>query len=170
MLEDFITKTLKNRYLYHFTDGRNLASIRTHGLLSSATSAQLKIRVAAPGGDEISLASARKAGIDGYVSLAMTDSHPMSYVAERSGRIKDVKYLRIEPAALRTAGVKGCLVAANTNGAEILDLEEALARMDLEVLYSYTDWKDPAVKKRRQVVRKYEILVPDRVLLRDIVF
>src|SRR5881394_621013 len=97
MIEDFIVKTLNNLYLYHFTDGRNLESIQQHGILSAATSEKMGVKVAAPGGDETSLASARRAGLDGYVSLSMTDNHPMSYVAERSGRIKDVRYMKISP-------------------------------------------------------------------------
>jgi hypothetical protein len=170
MLEEFITKTLKGRYLFHFTDGRNLPSIKKYGILSSATSEKEKVKVIARGGDAMSLNSAKRLGLDGYVSLSMTDNHPMSYVAERAKRIRDVTYLSIRPEILRVEGTKACLVVANTNGAEILGLEEALERMDLEVLYGWTDWKNPEVKARRQAVRKYEILVPDRVPLERIVF
>jgi hypothetical protein len=42
--------------------------------------------------------------------------------------------------------------------------------MDLEVLYGYTDWKDPAIQARLRTVERYEILVPDHVPLRYITF
>ena len=32
--------------------------------------------------------------------------------------------------------------------------------MDFEAVYARLDWNDPAVQKRRQAAKKYEVLVP----------
>ena len=37
--------------------------------------------------------------------------------------------------------------------------------IDFDVLYSYTNWSDPAVQQRLQAAEKYEILVPRAIPL-----
>lgn len=54
---------------------------------------------------------------------------------------------------------------ANSNNATFHPMEEARGMIDFEVLYSYTNWRDPAVQERLQAAEKYEILVPRAIPL-----
>ena len=52
------------------------------------------------------------------------------------------------------------LGVANELGAKKLPISTAVDMLDIQVLYSRTDWSSPQIKPRLQKVRKYEILVP----------
>lgn len=54
---------------------------------------------------------------------------------------------------------------ANSNNANFYGMEEACGMIDFEVLYSRTNWSDPAVQERLQAAEKYEILVPRAIPL-----
>ncbi|MNY52372.1 hypothetical protein D3C86_1880380 [compost metagenome] len=64
---------------------------------------------------------------------------------------------------LSIPGVKVALGVANANDAEILPLDEAVDRLDLEVLYSRTNWADPAINTRLRAAEKFEVLIPNAV-------
>lgn len=102
-------------------------------------------------------------GIDPYVSLCMTRNHRMKYVAEQDGRLTDAVYLGIDPQVLKTPGVMIAFGVANANDVRILPLEEAIAALDVEVLYNRTDWSDPAIQARLSTAEKFEVLVPHSV-------
>lgn len=146
--------------LFHFTDSANIPSIREYGILSKAELARRGITVTRPGGNKWSRDADTQKGIDDFVSLCFTGSHPMCYVAHDDGRIPHPQYIPIHEDVLRIEGVKITIGIANKSDTELLDVEEGLAKLDREVLYTRTDWNDPTIQARRQKAEKCEILVP----------
>lgn len=159
-----INVSSQHRYLYHFTDETNFDSINRLGLLSKK---QLRERglwpLAAAGGNQLSWDLDVERGIDPYVSLCMTQNHAMKFVAERDGRLPNARYLSIKPEVLLIPGVYVAFGIANANDVEILPLAEAIGRLDIEVLYSRTNWADPAVNTRLRSAEKLEVLIPNAV-------
>lgn len=153
---------------YHFTDERNLPGIRQHGLLSTASLRAKGIPIAAPGGNDWSWEADARFGMDRYVHLCFFDSHPMEFRAKEAGRIAQTRFLKIDPAVVLLDGVRISLQVSNKAGAIIKPPAEALDEIDLEVIYTRTEWKDDAIKERLKVARLYEILVPDCVPLKYI--
>lgn len=152
--------------LYHFTDRRNLPVILKHGgLYPMSKLKERKIEVPAPGGNEWSQDADGKKGMDDYVHLCFRATHPMEYLARQDGRIKDSIFLQIHPDVLVWDGVRFTADVANKTGVEVLTMKEAKKIIDFEVLYTRTDWRDPAVQKRLQQAEKYEILVPKKIPL-----
>jgi hypothetical protein len=162
-LAKYISKSPNHNYLYHFTDHSNFPLISEHGLLSKAIMLERGVTPMAPGGNELSHELDRKKGIDKYVSLCFTRNHPMKYVAHREGRIKTPKYLGISPDSVRIEGVKIALGVSNANEVHIDLLEGSVHLIDLDVIYTRTNWSDPAIQNRLQRAEKYELLVPDHV-------
>ena len=51
-----------------------------------------------------------------------------------------------------------------------ITIEAAKDEIDFDVLYTWTDWKDPAIKQRLKAAKKCEVLVPELIpldLIRD---
>lgn len=158
-----IKSYLASRTLFHFTDQRNIPSIAQHGLLSVRQLADCAIHPEAPGGNQWSHDADKRIGMDRYVHLCFFDQHPMEYRAREAGRIAAATFLRVLPAVLDIPGVMFADDVANKAGVIIRPLAEIDAHLDLDVIYTRLDWKDPAVRERLQQARKYEILVPDHV-------
>ena len=163
-LIDKIKKSSQHKHLYHFTDEANFPSISTKGLLSKK-----RMREEgwwpplATGGNALSHDLDTHRGIDPYVSLCMTRSHRMEFLAQRDGRLPNPRYLGIHPEVLKIGGTRIAFGVANANGVEILSVEDAVLRLDAEVLYERTNWSDPAVQQRLQAAEKFEVLVPNNV-------
>lgn len=160
----FIEKSMQHKTVYHFTDEANFPSIRSHGILSKEL---LRARGLWPppatGGNELSWQLDRNRGIDHYVSLCLTRNHKMKYVATQAGRLPNPRYLAIRPEVLQIPDVKMAFGIANANDVEILPLSQAIDKLDIEVLYTRTDWRDPAINTRLQLAEKCEILIPNLV-------
>jgi len=148
------------RSLWHFTDARNLPSIRCNGLLRLAETARRAIDIPAPGGNDWSHDADRKRGLDEYVHLCLIDNHPMEYFARKEGRIESTFFLRIDSKVVLTPGVKFAADVSNKSGVQLLDPAEAFETMDFDAVFKRTDWKDPKIKERRKIAAKYEVLVP----------
>lgn len=146
--------------LYHFTDSTNLPSIAKHGILSKQQATEKGIAIAVQGGNEWSRDADIHKGLEDYVNLCFTMSHPMCHVANMDGRIPNPKYLSINPNVLKIEGVKITLGIANKAGTELLNVEDGLEQLDTEVLYNRTEWDDPGIQVRLQIAEKCEILVP----------
>lgn len=163
-LIQFIKVSSQHRTLYHFTDEANFPSIAQHGILSKA---QLRAKGLWPplaaGGNELSWQLDQFRGIDPYVSLCLTRNHGMKYLAQQDGRLPNPRYLAIQPEVLAIPGVKIAFGVANANDVEILPVAEAVDRLDVQVLYTRTDWRDPAINDRLRAAEKFEVLVPDVV-------
>jgi RNA:NAD 2'-phosphotransferase (TPT1/KptA family) len=108
-----LQKSPQHNCFYHFTDTRNLPSIRNHGLLSTRKLEELGIEIAAPGGNDWSRDADRMKGMDAFVHLCLMRNHGMEHGARHDGRIKESIFLQIEPQVLRLPGVKVTLDVAN---------------------------------------------------------
>lgn len=88
--------------LFHFTDSRNLPSIRRHGLLSWS-------RLLAKGLEHWPASSPdsrtydARSGLEDYVRLCIRPSHPMADRAVYEGRIRDYVWLEVDEAVTRWA-------------------------------------------------------------------
>lgn len=83
--------------LYHFTDRDNLESIIKHGgLYSWADCEEKNIKIAKPGGGDLSRSLDTRDGLQHFVRLAFTKDHPMKYVAMDDGRISNPVVLEID--------------------------------------------------------------------------
>jgi hypothetical protein len=147
--------------LFHFTDRRNLVSIREHGgLLALAEMKRRSIEIPAPGGNQWSHDADGMRGLDEYVHLCFRWTHPMEHVARADGRITDSVFLNVHPEVLRWDGVLFTTDVSNKRDVQTHPIEEAANLIDFEVLYSWTDWRDPAIRGRLSQAEKSEILVP----------
>jgi hypothetical protein len=145
--------------LYHFTDRRNLDLIRKHGgLHPRADLVKRSIEVPAPGGNQWSQDADETKGMGKYVHLCFRSNHPMEHLARQDGRITDSIFLEIHPSVLQLEGVRFTADVSNKSGVESIPIADAL--IDYEVLYTWTDWNDPAIKVRLKQAEKYEVLVP----------
>lgn len=163
-LINFINASTQHKTLYHFTDEANFPSISQHGLLSKE---QLRTQGLWPppatGGNELSWQLDQDRGIDPYVSLCMTRNHRMKFSAHQDGRLPNPRYLAIKPEVLQTPGTRIALGVANANNVEILPVAEAIDRLDVEVLYTRTNWNDPVINLRLRTAEKFEVLIPKAV-------
>lgn len=159
-----INSSTQHRNLYHFTDESNIPLIRERGILSKE---QLRCRGLWPppasGGNELSRQLDLARGIDPYVSLCMTQNHRMKFLAQQDGRLPSPRYLGIKPEVLLITGTRIAFGVANGNDVEILPAADAVSKLDVEVLYTRTDWSDPAINLRLQAAEKFEVLVPSVV-------
>jgi predicted metalloprotease len=170
-VDEFLAKVGASRlhkHLYHFTDKRNLGSIRKHGLLSAKRAAAKGVKIIAPGGNDWSQEADEICGMDEYVHLCLTDDHPMEFRAKQTGHLEEVVYLRIRPEVIKLDGVLMSDDISNKRGVRRLSAPELLRELDHEVLYERTDWKDSEIKERRKAAKKFEVLVPDAVSLKYI--
>ena len=83
------------RFLYHFTDVRNIPSIKRHGGLYSWYYCHTHdITIPCQGGDYDSQELDKKYGLEDYVRLSFCDDHPMAYRLKQSG--SNIKILKIK--------------------------------------------------------------------------
>lgn len=164
--------TQPTKPLYHFTDTRNLASIRQHGLLPLRDLLAKGIVIPAAGGDHQSHISDRQLDLDGHVHLSIMNQHPMAKAAQDDGRIATVFYIQIEPEVLHRPGVLFCPIVSTTKGATIRPIVEIDDHIDFGVAFkSYVDFQRDDNLSRVQAMRKLEVLVPGGIapeLLRNL--
>jgi len=157
-----IQKYAKFDGVWHFTDRANLESIQQYGLLSLAESGRRNITIPVPGGNEWSHDADRKKGLDRYVHLAFIRDHPMLFVAQTyESRILNPVWLKVDLSVLFEDGVLFAPGIAYSTGTPLLNAAQAAAQFDFDVLFTYMDWSDPEVQRRRQAAKKSEILVPN---------
>lgn len=162
-LEELVAAIKARRaFVYHFTDTRNLDSIRESGILSMAEIRRRQINVI-PGGNKWSMDADVKSGMDEYVHLCFFKDHPMVYYAKKEERIDNVRYLRIDPDIILGDGVLIADQVSNKKGVAPLPAAQMIKKIDWKVIYDHTDWKDPAVQARLKIAKVCELLVPQRV-------
>lgn len=143
--------------LYHFTDERNIESIRKNGLLPKNMLDDIDF---VPGGNEWSIKADKNLGLDRYVHLCLFKNHPMEYLRENNDSDKrKFKWIEIDLSVLDFPGVKYTLDVSNKSGVALLSEQEALEQYDFEAL-PRLDFGVPGNQKRKTNVEKYEILVP----------
>lgn len=149
---------------YHFTDTRNLASIQAHGGLLPWS--HVKGKVPAPGGNDWSHDADAIKGQDQFVHLCFLPEHPMEFVAKRDGRIRESRFLRIDPNIIHTPGVLFCPDVGNKAGVPMLGLTDAISQMDFEIIApAHNRWLGPPLFERKKAACRYELLVPCKVPL-----
>lgn len=156
------------RNLFHFTDRRNLPSIREHGgLYSYALLKEMGIDIPAPGGNDWSHEADAYKSMDRFVHLCFRPTHPMEYVARVDGRIVSSIFLSVHTDVLKIDGVRFTEGVSNKADVETHSVEEAMDIIDFDMLYGgWKDWNDPDVQAKLRQVEKYEVLVPDHVPLK----
>jgi hypothetical protein len=162
-LKNHVLYSPQHRCFYHFTDRRNLPSIREHGMLSMQRLRAANIQVPAPGGNQWSQDADLMVGMDRYVHLCFTRNHPMAYLAQNDGRIQNAIYLQIKPEVIKNIGTMITLGVSNKAGIQPGPASAMLDRLDLEVLYKRTNWKDASVRQRLTDAEKCELLIPDHI-------
>jgi len=166
--DEFFTR-FNVRCFFHFTDERNISSIRSSGGLWSMQALQDRgTIVPAPGGDANSQFSDLRNGMNQYVHLCLFNQNPMEYRARQDGRIESSRFLEINRDILRVEGVRFTSAMANQSGVAPLTLEQAVAQMDFAAVYERMDWSVQEQMQRVLTARKYELLVPNHVPLRYI--
>ncbi|WP_287979916.1 DarT ssDNA thymidine ADP-ribosyltransferase family protein [Sphingomonas sp.] len=164
-IEEFIhllrTNCQQNTF-FHFTATQNVRSIREHGLL---TMAEIRNRGTEhiAGGNELSQNLDVRRGMDRFVHLCFRKQHGMAHQAVKEGRIPQLAWLRILPEIANTPGVMVALNNAVMNDVRVMPLDAAINEMDLEVLYTRTDWADAAIQERLRRAERYELLIPNGI-------
>ena len=151
--QDFL-REYEVEWIYHFTDAANLSSIHKYGLVPYATLLSRNLGPQRPGGSESSHVQDSRSGRDGFVHLCFVPDHPMAHVAQREGRIENLVWVEVSSQVLCWQGVQGCRTLANTVGARVLPIEDALETIDLGSLFA----SDGPAR-----ARKAQILVPGSV-------
>ncbi len=100
--------------------------------------------------------------MDRYIHLCFLKQHPMEYIAEEEGRIDPV-WLEIRTAILDNDGVLYSPGVSNSSEMIFYKNDEAVRKLDLEILFKYIDWHKDNNLERRQEAEKYEILIPDGI-------
>lgn len=119
------------RYLYHFTDIRNIKSIIAHGGLFSWYSApQRGIEIINPGGDSLSRSLDKKSNLEDYVRLSFTQWHPMMYKKEQEGA--NIVVLKIHPSVAILHNTLFSNMNATSNMCSVGADLKALKRINLE--------------------------------------
>jgi len=141
--------------IWHFTDESNLESIKKHGLLSLALLDKENINVSCYGANEESHHLDRCKGIDRYVHLSMTKSHPMQYVKKVNGNIPNPIWLEIDVSVLFENKSLCCDRIANARDAICYDIEKLNEKIDLFELIYGRDYRNP--------IKKAQLLVANRI-------
>lgn len=161
-----ILKKYNVKCLWHFTDKSDLNSIQSSGGLYSLKKIKEKgIKVPVFGGNQWSHDADKYKGLDSYVHLTFLDDHPMLYKAKKEQRINEPIWLSIDISVLLNSGIRYSTDVSNKSGVEIIDEEKAKSLIDFEALFTFMDWRNPEIQKRRQAALKSEILIPDIVEL-----
>lgn len=114
------------RYLYHFTDRRNIPSIKRHGgLFSWHYCKKNNITIPCQGGDYDSQELDKKYGLEDYVRLSFCNDHPMTYRLKLSGSDIVILKIKIDVALLRDTLFSDINAAdkLHTHGGELEDLK-----------------------------------------------
>lgn len=153
--------------LWHFTDKRNVESIKKFGLLSWGELQRKQLAPAVPGGNKWSHDADQRSGVDNYVHLSFNQANPMLYIAKQDKRIVDHVWLQIDLSVI-DASTKYTADVANKADVQLLDNESALATIDFVALFSFLDFKVNGNHERKNLAAKSEILIPTMIHINNI--
>ena len=151
--------------LYHFTDMRNIQSIKqTGGLYSWKESQERGIKIKRSGGNDFSKQLDTRYGLERYVRLSFCKDHPMMYVAERQRRIEFAVILQINPLVACLKSTQFSNMNATKRGHSLGDTCEFLSSIPFEVFSE--DYR--ALSEESKNYYQAEILVNGSVPIEDI--
>ncbi|MCL1603979.1 DarT ssDNA thymidine ADP-ribosyltransferase family protein [Succinatimonas hippei] len=151
--------------LYHFTDMRNIQSIKqTGGLYSWKESQERGIKIKRSGGNDFSKQLDTRYGLERYVRLSFCKDHPMMYVAERQRRIEFAVILQINPLVACLKSTQFSNMNATKSGHSLGDTCEFLSSIPFEVFSE--DYR--ALSEESKNYYQAEILVNGSVPIEDI--
>lgn len=152
------------RCLYHFTDSRNLESIRRHGGLYSWNYCDThNIDIPYAGGDSTSRSLDCRYDLEDYVRLSFCDDHPMTYRLSKNGYDLVLLKIKVEVAELETT-LFSDMNATDNNcryGSTLIDLQ----RVDLNATQQhYLRNTDPLFKKHQAEVLVKTFIPIDKII------
>lgn len=152
------------RYLYHFTDRRNLESIRRHGGLYSWKYCDThNINIPYTGGDSMSRSLDCRYDLEDYVRLSFCDDHPMTYRLSQNGYDLVLLKIKVDVAEL-DATLFSDMNATDNNcnyGKTLADLQ----RVDLNATKQhYLRNTDPLFKKHQAEVLVKTFIPIDKIV------
>lgn len=131
---DTILTRHRIKYLYHFTDLKNVRSIiENGGLFSWAYCSQNDIAISNPGGTHLSRRLDARKGLEDYVRLNFNSDSPMLHAAEH---LKYVAILEIDSSVIFWKETKFSTENATSNSAEIGDDLEVFEHIDFDIATS----------------------------------
>ncbi len=158
------------RSIWHFTDMSNIQSIKNNGLLSLRNLINNKINVACYGANELSHKLDISKGLDQFIHLSLIKDHPIQYIKTKNQEIPNPVWLEIDAKVLFKKKSIFSDTIANKTGAKIYtDINDLARFIDLDVLWSRTDWRDPQIKQRRKQAKYGEIMIKDSIEIQDII-
>jgi len=137
-----------NFYCYHFTDPRNIPSIKKYGLLSWEQLLNRNI-IHYPASNDLSRKLDKRYNLENYVRLTLNQNHPMARAAIYYGRVQSLVWLKIKPNVIDLPGTLFSNTNATSNEAIINEI------------------KDTALTSRDE---QAEILVKEKIDLSYIIF
>lgn len=151
--------------IYHFTERKNLKSIKDNGgLYSLAKINEMKLENISYISNDWSHDADNFKGLDSYVHLCfLKNEHPMAFKAREDK--KDIVWLDIDTAVLNIGGVLYTDDIANKAGVIPLDNDTAKNTLDIEAIYKFLPFNEEGNRERKVATYKYEILVPDFIPL-----
>jgi hypothetical protein len=155
-----IVKRHRIHSLYHFTDSRNLDSVRSYGGLYSWWQCEQRgIKITAPGSDRLSRRLDRKKKLEDYVRLSFNASQPMMHVASRDGRTSDIKILEISSSVIYLTPTLFSDINATDSQAQVGGDLESFKRIEFSIATG-EHWEAQVQKKRFQVEVSVSSYVP----------
>ncbi len=149
--------------LFHFTDRSNLKNIEKYGLLSLEKIKSNNITINCFGANDWSHDADRRKELHRYVHLSFKRNHPMLYKKKQSGEIKDPVILTICPSVMLDQDTLFTADVSNKSGVSTFKFELFEDKIDCEVLFTRTNWKDEIIKKRLKQAEKSEILISNHI-------
>lgn len=143
--------------LFHFTDRRNIDSIRRHGALFSWSYCDHHgINIPVPASNDLSKALDLRKGLQDFVRLSFNPSQPMMYVAQSRGVIPFV--LEISPEVIYWLETQFSDINATSNGANVGPTIQDFQRINFTLAIP-GNWTTPAEKAQIQA----EVLVKTKI-------
>lgn len=157
------------RKFYHFTDSRNLNSIKLNGgLFSWWYCENHNIEIPAPGGDGKSRELDQRHNLENYVRLSFAKNHPMRYIAEKDGRIFNAVLLEV---STEVATYKETLFtdmnAARTIFKQGDDVDFIKNNVKIDVVKEKNQFSELVQRKGKEYYQA-EVLVKEQIPIKDI--
>lgn len=152
------------RYLYHFTDRRNIESIRRHGGLYSWNYCNThNISIPYAGGNSTSRSLDCRYNLEDYVRLSFCDDHPMTFRLSQNGY--DLVLLKIKVDVAELEATLFSDMNATDNNCRYGGTLDDLQRVDLNATRQhYLSSTDPLFKRHQAEVLVKTFIPIDKIV------